>query len=335
MRKKLVAMTLALMLGATAVTGCTTTTTEEAGEAPAAESTESGEAAEGEDAGGTSNVFEGSGDAEMTVFLYMQEHEKKIYADLIKSFVEEHDSEIKSVTFEVTTQEEYGTKMTANMTAQDMPDVFYCGPESIKTYADNGYIRPLDDLIDQSAIDQLWTTLAKVYRYDGTTAGTGEGSLYALPKDLSCFAFAYNKDLFDEAGLDYPDPNKPYTYDEFLKVCQALTKDKDGDGETDQWGVACANAWGMDPFFYSNGARMLSEDYKTVNVANNPKLKEALQFYTDLTTKYGVTPTVEQDTALGGYQRWLDGQIGFYACGTWDVAAFLDDATFPYEWDLC
>ena len=47
MRKKLVAMTLALMLGATAVTGCTTTTTEEAGEAPAAESTESGEAAEG------------------------------------------------------------------------------------------------------------------------------------------------------------------------------------------------------------------------------------------------------------------------------------------------
>ena len=43
----------------------------------------------------------------------------------------------------------------------------------------------------------------------------------------------------------------------------------------------------------------------------------------------------QQDTALGGYQRWLDGQVAFYACGTWDVAAFMDDATFPYNWDLC
>lgn len=39
--------------------------------------------------------------------------------------------------------------------------------------------------------------------------------------------------------------------------------------------------------------------------------------------------------ALGVYQRWLAGQEAFYACGTWDVAAFMDDETFPFEWDLC
>ena len=90
----------------------------------------------------------------------------------------------------------------------------------------------------------------------------------------------------------------------------------------------------MTPYLYSNGVKFLNDDMTKVNVANNEALKNALTFYTDLTLN-GLTPSVDQDTALGGYQRWLDGQIGFYACGTWDIAAFMDDSTFPYEWDLC
>ena len=276
--------------------------------------------------------MKGNGDKTLNVFLYMQEHEKEIYKGLVEEFVEEHKDEIKEVVFEVTTQDEYNTKMIANMTAGDMPDVFYVGPAAVRSYVDNGYILPLDDYVDAATVEKIWGTTQTIYRYDGTNVGTG--SLYALPKDLSCFAFAYNKDLFDEAGLAYPDPEKPYTYDEFIEVCKALTKDKDGDGETDQWGVANANQFGMTPYLYSNGVKFLNDDMTKVNVANNEALKNALTFYTDLTLN-GLTPSVDQDTALGGYQRWLDGQIGFYACGTWDIAAFMDDSTFPYEWDLC
>ncbi len=329
MKKKLVSATLALLMGAVALTGCNTVTTEQAGEAtgsaaPAAE----GAAAEGSSA----DSMKGNGDKTINVFLYMQEHEKEIYKGLVEEFVEEHKDEIKEVVFEVTTQDEYNTKMIANMTAGDMPDVFYVGPAAVRSYVDNGYILPLDDYVDAATVEKIWGTTQEIYRYDGTNVGAG--SLYALPKDLSCFAFAYNKDLFDEAGLAYPDPEKPYTYDEFIEVCKALTKDKDGDGETDQWGVANANQFGMTPYLYSNGVKFLNDDMTKVNVANNEALKNALKFYTDLTLN-GLTPSVDQDTALGGYQRWLDGQIGFYACGTWDIAAFMDDSTFPYEWDLC
>ena len=328
MKKKLVSATLALLMGAVALTGCNTVTTEEAGEAtgsaaPAAE----GAAAEGSSA----DSMKGNGDKTINVFLYMQEHEKEIYKGLVEEFVEEHKDEIKEVVFEITTQDEYNTKMIANMTAGDMPDVFYVGPAAVRSYVDNGYILPLDDYVDAATVEKIWGTTQEIYRYDGTNVGAG--SLYALPKDLSCFAFAYNKDLFDEAGLAYPDPEKPYTYDEFIEVCKALTKDKDGDGEIDQWGVANANQFGMTPYLYSNGVKFLNDDMTKVNVANNEALKNALKFYTDLTLN-GLTPSVDQDTALGGYQRWLDGQIGFYACGTWDIAAFMDDSTFPYEWDL-
>ena len=47
---------------------------------------------------------------------------------------------------------------------------------------------------------------------------TGSGDLYALPKDASVFAYAYNKDIFDEAGIPYPDPENPYTYEEFVQM---------------------------------------------------------------------------------------------------------------------
>ena len=352
MRRKFLGIAMATVMGLSTITGCATTTVEEAGEAEApaeskteeaagdaTESTDAGEATEDAGAaeaetsdGSSSDSLTGNGDKTLHVFLYMQEHEKKIYEDLVKQFVDEHKDEIKEVVFEVTTQDEYNQKMIANMTANDMPDVFYVGPAAVRSYVDNGYVLPLDDYVDADTIGSVWGTTQEIYRYDGKDIG--KGSLYALPKDLSCFAFAYNQDLFDAAGLDYPDPEKPYTYDEFVEVCKALTIDKDGDGEVDQWGVANADQWGMTPFLYSNGVKFLNDDMTKVNVANNEQLKEALTFYTDL-TKDGLTPSVEQDTALGGYQRWLDGQVAFYACGTWDVAAFMDDATFPYKWNLC
>ena len=340
MKKKLVALTLTACMGATLLGGCGgVQTVEEAGEAEVTESagtdttaTETAAAETTTEDTTTSDTMTGEGDQTIRVFLYMQEHEKEIYQKLVDDFVKDHSDQIKEVVFEVTTQEEYNQKMIANMTAGDLPDVFYVGPAAVRSYVDNGYVLPLDDYVDEAVISSIWGTTQEIYRYDGSKIGSGP--LYAFPKDLSCFAFAYNQDMFDEAGLDYPDPNKPYTYDEFVEVCKALTKDTDGDGEVDQWGVANADQWGMTPFLYSNGVKFLNDDMTKVNVANNAQLKEALQFYTDLTAN-GLTPSVEQDTALGGYQRWLDGQVGFYACGTWDVAAFMDKNTFPYNWNLC
>lgn len=273
-------------------------------------------------------------DKTLSVFVFANDNESKIYKEMMEKYVESNEN-IDDIDLQITTQEDYATTLTGMMTANDLPDVFYVGPESVKDFVENGYIANLEELLTAQGIstDNLAVEEAmNSYRYDGTT--TGQGSLYALPKDASVFAYAYNKDLFDEAGLEYPDPDNPYTYDEFVEVCQKLTKDKDGDGEIDQWGCGFANAFMMYQFIWSNGASFLSDDYKTITI-DTDEFKDAFQKYVDLTLEYKVTPTVEQDASLGVYQRWLAGQEAFYACGTWDVAAFMDDETFPYEWDLC
>lgn len=285
--------------------------------------------------GGDSKEATADGKKNLSVFIFANDHESTVYKQMIEDYKESHSDTIENIEIQITTQEEYSKTLTGMMTAGELPDVFYVGPESVQQFVENGYVAELQPLLDELNIttDGLSAQEAlNSYRYDGEK--TGEGSLYALPKDASVFAYAYNKELFDEAGIDYPDPENPYTYDEFVEVCKQLTKDTDGDGEIDQWGCGMANAFMMQQFIWSNGASWLSDDYKTVNI-DTPEFKDAFQKYVDLTLVHKVTPTVEQDVSLGVYQRWLAGQEAFYACGTWDVAAFMDEETFPYEWDLC
>lgn len=284
--------------------------------------------------GGDDSVAE-DGRKNLSVFIFANDHGSAIYKDMIAQFQEDHSDTIAKIDVQITTQEEYSKTLTGMMTAGDLPDVFYVGPESVEQFVENGYIANLQPILDEKGISTDGLVAQEAldsYRYDGEQAGAGD--LYALPKDASVFAYAYNKDLFDKEGIPYPDPENPYTYEEFVEVCKQFTKDTDGDGEIDQWGCGMANAFMLQPFVWSNGATYLSEDYKTVTV-DTPEFKEALQKYVDLTLEHEVTPTVEQDASLGVYQRWLAGQEAFYACGTWDVAAFMDEETFPFEWDLC
>lgn len=307
-RKKLMALGLVAVMAASSFAGC------------------------GSDDSGSEGGSDGeSGGETLSMFVYGNEQEQAIYSNMIKQFEEANNC---TVEVQYSTKDDYGTTLTGMMTARELPDVFYVGPETVSQYVDNGYIMELSSVLEENGLstDGLMQEILNSYRYDGET--TGQGDLYGLPHDASVFAYAYNKELFDEAGLDYPDPDNPYTYEEFVEVCQQLTKDTDGDGEIDQWGMGAANAFMLYQYIWSNGASFLSDDYKTVTI-DTPEFIEACQKFVDLTLEYQVTPTVEQDASLGVYQRWLAGQEAFYACGTWDVAAFMDDETFPFEWDLC
>jgi len=332
MRKKLVGAALTVTMAASMMAGCGGNK-ETSNNAPSPSSEPVGAKIEVDEKAVDKVAVTGDfKNADLKVFIFAQEHEKAVYQSLIDKF--QKDTGAK-VTFEVTTADEYGQKLLAYKSAEDMPDIFYVGPDTVASNVDDGYLLALDNYVDTGVVNNLWGSVSNAYRYDGKIAGTGNGSLYCLPKDFSTFAFAYNKDIFDKAGIAYPDPGNPYTWDQFLDVCKQLTKDTDGDGEVDQWGCANALQWALDAFIYTNGGHFLNEDYTKVVIDGQQEFIDGFQFFADLTCKHHVTPSVEQDTALGGYQRWLDGQIGFYACGTWDVGAFMDKKTFPYNWGLC
>ena len=107
-----------------------------------------------------------------------------------------------------------------------------------------------------------------------------------------------------------------------------------GQGNTDGEGInkvfGTAN-YTLEAAVWSNGADYLSED-KTQVTVDTPEFAEAMQWVADLALVEGVSPTPEEDSASGWFQRWVNGKVGMAWMGPWDQATFWDSVSF--EWDI-
>lgn len=261
------------------------------------------------------------GRSEKLVVLLREQDEEtvRVYRELTERYVKETGVEVELRTAD-------GSGDALSEADGEMPDIFCVTPGEAASYAGEGLLLPLDGYIDSGAAEDVWTVLTDAYSFED---GEGEVKLYALPESVCVDMLAFNKDIFDAAGEPYPKPGEPYTWNEFLAVCQRLTRDTDGDGSIDQWGWAGGFDESIDTFVYTNGASYLSGGGTGANI-ETAEFVEALQFFADLTCKYQVAPP--EDTGL---QCWLDGRAAFYPCSTDDVASFTDPDSFAYNWGFC
>lgn len=271
------------------------------------------------------------GNVEISWMCYGQPQETKVYEQVIKKFEEKYPNvKVKLVS---TTQDQYGQKIQAAMASNTMSDVVYMGPGDVKAWVNSGKMLKMTEYLDKAEkdgilkLDDIWEKGINKYKYDGTKIG--QGDIYALPKDIGPFGFGYNKTLFEKKGIPLPDKTKPYTWAQFIDVCKKLTNDTGGDDST--WGTGLNINWSLQPFVFSNGADWLNEDATKVTVTD-PKFVEALQYFVDQTLVNKITPSSQQGQTLDTYQRWLKGQLGFFAVAPWDIAAF---ESLPFEYDLC
>lgn len=277
---------------------------------------------------------------EITLMIYAQPQEKEILNQVIDRFEKTHKG--TKVNFITSTQAEYGQKIQAQLAANQLPDVFYMGPEAVRLYVDNGKVLDLAPYVQNAEgvdFSDLYEGAVDCYRYDGAILGQGK-EIWALPKDFGPFALAYNKTMFEKEGVPLPSKDVPYTWKEWMDVNEKFTKDKNGDGQADQFGTGLNVRWSFIQFVWGNGVDFLDATKTKVDITN-PKFVEALQFWADMTLggtvidgkKYGpVTPSASQAQSLDTYQRWLKGELAFFPAGPWDLAAF--NKTLKFEYDL-
>lgn len=133
--------------------------------------------------------------------------------------------------------------------------------------------------------------------------GLVEGSVYGVPIHSVMLVMYYNKDLFEEAGLDPENP--PQTREEFLAAARALTMDSSGRHPGDegfdaenlvQWAVGIPTPWMGGTIAYAvaaqNGVTFVgsAEEGYPANF-NSEAGVEAVQFLTDLVYEHHVSPT--------------------------------------------
>ncbi|NPV53025.1 MAG: sugar ABC transporter substrate-binding protein [Firmicutes bacterium] len=173
-------------------------------------------------------------------------------------------------------------KWTTAIESGTVPDLSTGGTEAGIQFASKGALEPLDDVIEWlGGPNQYYSTLCW-YKWNG--------HYWLVPYIEGAWVLMYRKDLFAKAGINSP----PQTWDELLTKAQKLTKDLNGDGKSDQWGIALpyndsyATNQALLSFIASSKAREIGEDGHPA--INTPEMKKVVQFYVDLYMKYRVVP---------------------------------------------
>ncbi len=158
---------------------------------------------------------------------------------------------------------DYNAGLFNALSAGTAGDVFYIPAETAPGIIATGTVLPLNDVVDTGPfIDTLLEPF------------TVDGQIYGVPKDFNTLAVFYNKDLFDEAGVEYPNENDTWeTFAEKLRGVNDLGGDVKG---------ACfvADIARMGPFAFSEGWQVLNED-GTTNLQDQAFV-DAFTWYTGL-----------------------------------------------------
>lgn len=185
------------------------------------------------------------------------------------------------------------TKLEAALAAKTDINVFRVTSPNLPRYAKQGILSNIEPyLTDEDKKD---------FYESGFQVATIDGKVWAWPLWVTAITIFANKSLLDEKGITPATLDKPWTWDEFIDVCQKLTYKK-ADG-TQVYGFTSSSKWGAVeyyPLMYVDGGRILSADGKKF-VQNEANGVSAMQKIGDLALKHKCTPpdfgTVDQATS--------------------------------------
>jgi multiple sugar transport system substrate-binding protein len=128
--------------------------------------------------------------------IYAEPSRTPIQQAMIAAFQREHPDIHLSV--EASDFNTYYTKMNTNIAAGTVPDVFMMSGAYFYNATSKGILKNLDPYIKAAGLnlDREYFTEQANQVYQGTT--------YGIPGEIDIMALAYNKDLFDAAGVRYP-----------------------------------------------------------------------------------------------------------------------------------
>ena len=236
--------------------------------------------------------------------------------DILKPMLEDFERENPDVKVDfMHIPQNYFQKLHLLFASNTAPDVIFINNLYLPLYANAGL---LEDLTE-SGVDE-----SKFYE-KSLRALSFKGKLYAIPRDISTLVIYYNKDLFNEKKLPYPDKNM--TFEGFLNLAQKLTDKNKG-----IFGISFEE----DPLFYlpylmSEGGGILSDDLET-QILNTPESQNGIAFYSKLRNKYHVAPKKQESASATMAQMFLQGKLAMHLSGRWLVPKYREAAEF--DWDI-
>lgn len=201
---------------------------------------------------------------------------------------------------------DYVTKVLGQFTSGSQADIYGTAIETFQAFASRGLWMPLDDFVAaNTGFSDFAPSLIE--------QGSYKGNIFYIPIGWNNIMINYNRDLFDKAGVAYP--QRGWTWDQFRETAKALTV-KDASGTTTQFGYEVPNQnFFVQPWFFSNDTGILNADWTASNMLD-PKVAETLQFLYDLIHVDGVSPIPGAEMMDN---QFMAGQVAMINRGQWIV----------------
>lgn len=194
---------------------------------------------------------------------------------------------------------DYWTKLKTSLAGNSGPDVFWMNGPNFYAYASKGWIKDLQPLIDESKLDTSVYTDALVNLY------TYNNHLYGLPYFLDAVGLYYNKELFDKAGVSYPDGS--WTWDTIEQNAAKLTDKQNG---VYGYTALIDSQSGYYDLIHQAGGYIISED-KTKSGFDSPEALSAFQWEKKLMDQ-GYSPNAQQQLETKPLQLFGSGKAAMF-----------------------
>lgn len=215
-------------------------------------------------------------------------------------------------TIQVVDWNSYWTLLEAGATGGELPDVFWMHSNVAQMYMENDMLLDLTDRIaasDKIDLNNYYEGIVKLYNSDGKQ--------YAIPKDIDTIALWYNKTIFDEMGVAYPDDT--WTWNDFAEAAGKLTNDE-------HWGYAIQPGNNQEGFYntiYSMGGYVISDDKKKSGF-DDPNTIKAMELFTDMIAK-GYCPDLNTVSETAPNELLCAGKVAMSINGSWMLAGYRDN----------
>ena len=226
---------------------------------------------------------------------------------------------------QVTSWGEYWTKLEAAGESNTMPDIFWMHTDQILYYADFGILADLTDLYADEDPNYYQNHFSEISI--GNASGS-DGRMYGIPKDKDNVVLVYNMDMFDQAGVAYPDEN--WTWDDMTEASQKIYD------ATGKYGYMAYNdeQLGYWNFVYQNGGYILDPETNIRAGYTQPATADAIKFYVDL-QKNDWCPDQNYFAETSPGTSFFSGMGAMFLEGSWNLLSELKN--FPDmvgSWDI-
>ena len=200
--------------------------------------------------------------------------------------------------------DDYDTKIAAGMGSKDAPDVMY-----MWNYP--AYYKGLENLnpfMEKEGAEYKKNFYETLWEYNSMN-----NEVYGIPVGYTTHVLYFNKDLFDKAGVEYPNDN--WTWED-LKA--AAKKVKEGNEGVAGFSFSRKpDPYDFEMYLWSNDAAYTNDKGELNGFINDPKSISVFKMFQEM-EKEGYAIATEG----GGSNEMLGGKVAMFVNGAWSIGRF-------------